>query len=95
MSSVKIQDKNQLERLAATIFLKTGKKFTQQELLSKCVQFSYEKLDELLMKIMKENRKWTQEEIAELNETFIMDFGDGTETLSSEVDDIVYGEPNS
>lgn len=92
MSSVKMSDKDQLERLAAKILLKTGKKFTQQELLSRCVQFSNEKLDEFLSSVVKENRKWTKEEINQLHEKYITDFGEGSEKLSTEIDKILYGE---
>ena len=92
MSSVKMSDKDLLERLAAKILLKTGKKFTQQELLSRCVQFSDNKLDEFLASVVKENRKWTKEEVHKLHEKYITDFGEGTERLSSEIDKILYGE---
>lgn len=92
MSSVKISDKEQLDRLAASILLKTGRKFTQQELLSFCVQFSNEHLDEFLGQITKENRKWSQEEIDALDKEFVSDLGEGTETLSADVDKILYGE---
>lgn len=92
MSSVKMSDKDQLERLAAKILLKTGKKFTQQELLSRCVQFSDHKLDEFLSTVVKENRMWTEEEIRQLHKKYISDFGEGSEKLSSEIDKILYGE---
>jgi len=80
-----MNDKDQLERLAAKILLKTGKKFTQQELLSRCVQFSNDKLDEFLSSVVRENRTWTKEEIHQLHEKYITDFGKGTEKLSTEV----------
>jgi hypothetical protein len=92
MSSVKMTDKDQLDRLAARILLKTGKKFTNQELLSLCVQFSNENLDNFLSKVTKEHRKWSQEEIKKLEESFITDFGKGTETLSLDIDNILYGD---
>jgi hypothetical protein len=92
MSSVKMNDKDQLERLAAKILLKTGKKFTQQELLSRCVQFSDNKIDEFLSSVVKENRKWTKEEIHQLHKKYISDFGEGTEKLSTEIDKILYGK---
>jgi len=92
MSSVKMTDKDQLERLAAQILLKTGKKFTQQELLTLCVHFTSENLDKFVSQVTKENRIWTQEEIEQLEKEYIIDFGEGTEKLSSNIDDIVYGD---
>ncbi len=92
MSSVKISRKDQLEKLAAKILLKTGKKITQQELLALCVQYSDENLDEFILQVTKENRKWDAEEIKQLEMEFIEDFGEGTETLSSDVDKILYGD---
>ena len=92
MSSVKINDKEQLERLAAQIFLQTGKKLTQQELLTLCVEFAHEKLEAFLKKVIKEQRIWSAEEIKELDEKFIDDFGEGTEELSNNVDKILYGD---
>lgn len=92
MSSVKIENKEKLERLAAKILLKTGKKITQQELLAKCVQFTDERLEEFLIDFIKENRIWEDKEIKNLEEQFIFDFGEGTENLSEQVDDIIYGE---
>ena len=92
MSSVKMTDKDQLERLAAQILLKTGKKFTQQELLTLCVHFTSENLDKFVSQVTKENRIWTQEEIEQLEKEYIIDFGEGTEKLSGSIDDIVYGD---
>ena len=68
MSSVKIMNKEQLDRLAAQIFLKTGKRFTQQELLAFCVQFANEHLDDFVSRITEENRVWTPEEIEQLEQ---------------------------
>ena len=91
MSSVKINDKNSLERLSAKIFLQTGKKFTQQELLSLCVEYSLTNIDELITNIITENRTWTEEELQNLEDKFIEDFGEGTENLSNNIDNYLYG----
>ncbi|MBD3189099.1 MAG: hypothetical protein GF308_00560 [Candidatus Heimdallarchaeota archaeon] len=92
MSSVKITDKEKLDKLAAKILLKTGKKFTQQDLLSLCVQFTDEKLDEFIAKILKASRVWDEEEISSLEKRYISDLGEGTESLSEEVDGVLYGD---
>jgi len=90
MSSVKMLDKDKLDQLAAKILLRTGKKYTQQELIGLCVQFTDEKLDEFIMNISRASRIWTKEEIKQFKEKFSVDFGEGTENLSEEVDKIVY-----
>ena len=92
MSSVKIINKNKLDQLAAKILLRTGKKYTQQELLSLCVQFTDDKLDEFIEKVDKAHRIWSKEEIKKLEEKFISDFGEGTESLSEEIDEVLYGD---
>ena len=63
MSSVKITDKNLLEQLSAKIFLLTGTKLTQQQLLTLCVSYSSDNLDDLISYISNESRIWTDEEI--------------------------------
>jgi hypothetical protein len=90
MSSVKINDKNILEELSAKIFLKTGRKFTQQELLSLCVSFSLDNLENFVTNIVKGTKIWTDKEIDDL-ELLIEDLGEGTEKFSSQVDEILYG----
>ena len=92
MSSVKIEDKNQLEQLSAKIFLLTGNKFTQQQLLSLCVSFSSENMDDLISYISVQNRIWTDEEIETYYNENTEDFGEGTEELSENIDDIIYGK---
>lgn len=92
MSSVKIVDKKKLDQLAAKILLKTGKKFTQQNLLSLCVQFTDEKLDEFIAVLLKASRVWDKEEISSLEKKYILDLGEGTESLSEEVDEVLYGD---
>lgn len=92
MSSVKIEDKNQLEQLSARIFLLTGIKFTQQQLLSLCVSFSSENMDDLISYISVQNRIWSDEEIESYYKENTEDFGEGTEDLSENVDYILYGK---
>lgn len=92
MSSVKISDKNQLEKLSARIFLLTGTKFTQQQLLTLCVSFSSENMDELISYISVQNRIWSDDEIDSFYDENAEDFGEGSENLSDNVDDILYGK---
>ncbi|TXT63517.1 MAG: hypothetical protein BAJALOKI1v1_710012 [Promethearchaeota archaeon] len=45
MTSVKMNNKELLEKLQAKITLRLGKKPTQQELLDKSVEFAYKQID--------------------------------------------------
>ncbi len=92
MSSVKITDENLLEELSAKIFLLTGTKLTQQQLLTLCVSYSNDNLDDLLSYISTESRIWTDEEIEEYYEENVQDFGEGSEKLSKNIDEILYGK---
>lgn len=92
MSSVKITDKNLLEQLSAKIFLLTGTKLTQQQLLTLCVSYSSDNLDDLISYISNESRIWTDEEIEKYYEENVQDFGEGSEKLSENIDEILYGK---
>ena len=92
MSSVKINDKNQLEQLSAKIFLLTGTKLTQQQLLTLCVSYSSDNLEDLILYISNESRIWSDEEIDEFYKENVQDFGIGSENLSENINDILYGK---
>jgi hypothetical protein len=48
MASVKMNKKRLLEKLQAEITLKLGKKMSQQDILDKSVEFTYEHLEEFI-----------------------------------------------
>lgn len=50
MASVKLTNKNLLDKLQAKIILRTGKKISQQEILDKTVEFAHDKLEEFIAK---------------------------------------------
>ena len=49
MANVKLNTKSLLEKLQAEITLKLGKKMSQQELLDKSIEFTYNRLDEFFI----------------------------------------------
>ena len=49
MANVKLNNKSLLEKLQAEITLKLGKKMSQQELLDKSIEFTYNRLDEFFI----------------------------------------------
>ncbi len=49
MANVKLNNKSLLEKLQAEITLKLGKKMSQQELLDKSIEYTYNRLDEFFI----------------------------------------------
>lgn len=49
MANVKLNNKRLLEKLQAEITLKLGKKISQQEILDKSIEFTYNRLDEFFV----------------------------------------------
>jgi len=49
MANVKLNNKSLLEKLQAEITLKLGKKMSQQDVLDKSIEFTYERLDEFML----------------------------------------------
>jgi len=87
MASVKLNNKSLLEKLQAEITLKTGKKWSQQEILDKSIEFVYHKLDEFI-KSNVEYPKLTEEII----EKIINNSYDGDLAFPEKSDDeLIYG----
>jgi hypothetical protein len=53
MASVKLKNKDLLDKLQAKIVLETGNKLSQQEILDKSVEFAYNKLPEFIQENVK------------------------------------------
>ena len=92
MSTVKFELQDDLNELQARIYLATKKKLSKKEILELTFNFSKNNFDRLISLILEEDQ-------GELNDNDIKDIlslasdlGKDTENLSSEVDDIVYGE---
>lgn len=49
MANVKLNNKSLLEKLQAKITLKLGKKMSQQELLDKSIEFTYNRFEEFFL----------------------------------------------
>ncbi len=49
MANVKLNNKRLLEKLQAEITLKLGKKISQQEILDRSIEFTYNRLDEFFV----------------------------------------------
>jgi CHASE3 domain sensor protein len=80
--------KSRLEELQAEIKLRTGRKVTQQEILSRMVDQAYESKSAFVDSFRETTVPLSDDEIERMNrETF----DSGTETDEEDIDDILYG----
>ncbi|WP_123620063.1 hypothetical protein [Halorubrum sp. CSM-61] len=89
-TAVKMDDeaKSKLEELQAEIRLKTGKKVTQQELLSELIDTVVDSRSEFIDSFRDGAPKLTEAEIDQFNEGRITS---GVETDEDDIDEILYG----
>jgi len=80
--------KSRLEELQAEIKLRTGKKMTQQEILSRLLEDAYESKSEFVDSFRETKVPLSEAEIERMNEGT---FDSGTETREEDIDDILYG----
>ena len=80
--------KSQLEELQAEIKLRTGKKMTQQEILSRLLEDAYESKSDFVDSFRETKVPLSEAEIERMNEGT---FDSGTETREEDIDDILYG----
>jgi uncharacterized protein YaaR (DUF327 family) len=80
--------KSRLEELQAEIKLETGKKVTQQEILSRMVESAYESKAEFVDSFREKTVPLSEAEIERMNEGTI---DSGTETDEDDIDEILYG----
>jgi hypothetical protein len=82
------ETKSKLEELQAEIKLKTGKKVTQQEVLSRLVDSVSESRSEFIDSFREAEVSLSDDEIEQFNEGMI---SSGVETDEEDIDDILYG----
>jgi len=80
--------KSKLEELQAEIKLKTGKKVTQQEVLSRLVESAVASRGEFIDSFRDTPESLSDDELAQFNEGMI---ASGVETDEEDIDDILYG----
>jgi hypothetical protein len=89
-TSVKVDDrtKDRLERLQAEIRLQTGRKVTQQEILTRLVERAIESKAELIDSFCESPFPLSDEEREQFHEGM---GSSGVETTEDDIDDIIYG----
>lgn len=80
--------KSRLEKLQAEIKLRTGRKVTQQELLTRIVEDAYESKSELIDSFRETTVPLSEEEREAFHDGI---FSSGRETDEDDIDDILYG----
>lgn len=80
--------KSKLEELQAEIKLKTGKKVTQQEMLTQLIESAVESKTEFVDSFRDGARSLSEREIEAPNKGR---FASGVETDEADIDDILYG----
>ncbi|SMO80068.1 hypothetical protein [Halorubrum cibi] len=80
--------KSKLEELQAEIKLKTGKKVTQQEILTQLIESAIESRSEFIDSFRDVETALTEEEIRRFNEGKT---SSGLETTEEDIDEILYG----
>jgi len=80
--------KSKLEELQAEIRLKTGKKITQQEILSTLIQSAVDSRSEFIDSFRDGTTALSETELEEFNQGTV---ASGVETTEADIDDILYG----
>ncbi len=82
------ETKSKLEELQAEITLKTGKKVTQQEVLSRLVESASESRSEFIDSFRETSVSLSDDEITQFNAGMV---SSGVETDEEDIDEILYG----
>lgn len=82
------ETKSRLEELQAEIKLRTGKKVTQQEILTSLVDSAYESRSEFVDSFRDGEAALSEAEVERFNEGMI---SSGVETDEEDIDEILYG----
>jgi len=91
VSTVKFDLQTDLEELQARIYLDTKKKLTKKDILEITFKIGAKNYNQIINEIEKGNRSISPEKVSEILFN-ALDFGEGTENLSEEIDTILYGK---
>ena len=89
-TAVKVDEdaKSRLEELQAEIRLRTGKRVTQQELLSRLIGDAYDSRDEVIDSFRSSTLPLSEEEKEQMRQGRV---SSGVETDEEDIDDVLYG----
>ena len=89
MSTVKFDLHEDLEELQARIYLDTKRKLSKKDILEFTFRIGAQHYDEIIKALQPRESQLTDQIIQSILD-YSEDFGEGTENLSSKVDQIVY-----
>ena len=89
-TAVKVDEdaKSRLEELQAEIRLQTGKRVTQQELLSRLIGDAYDSRDEVIDSFRSSTLPLSEDEKEQMRQGRV---SSGVETDEEDIDDVLYG----
>jgi len=90
VSTVKFDLHEDLEELQARIYLRTKIKLTKKEVLELVFRIGTRNYEQIINEIKPQGSKLDDKTIESILD-LVEDFGSGTEKLSTQVDEIVYG----
>ena len=90
VTTVKFDLKDDLEELQARLYLDTRKRLTKKEILEIVFKMGLENYD-LIVKSVRSREQPLSDETIKMVLSLAEDMGQGSEDLSSKVDEIVYG----
>ncbi len=91
VSTVKFDLQDDLDELQARIFLDTRKKLSKKEVLELVFRLGAQNYEKILETLLSSEEYLLNDEIINQVLSLAEDLGPGTEELSSQVDEIVYG----
>lgn len=91
MSPVKFSEIEKLKRVQARLYLLTKQHFTQQEILEYAVDILDDNIELLVERLQAGYRKFSTEELQKIRAK-ASHWGEGTEDLSSKIEEALYGE---
>ena len=91
MSTVKFDLQDELNSFQARIYLDTKHKMSKKEVLELVFKVGSSNYDQILQQVRNMDQDDLSDEIIERIAGMGIDFGDGTERLSTEIDRILYG----
>ena len=91
-TTVRFSNIEKLKAIQARVYLSTQQNLSKQQILDLAIDIIDANIELLEQKISPAARIFSSEEIDDLLETIVSDWGEGTENSSETIDDILYGE---
>ena len=94
MATVKFDSQDELDELQAKIYLDTKIKLTKKEILELFFKYGKTHYNEIIQELNTNQEELTDEDIDDILNS-VSDWGKGTENLSENVDEVIYGSKKS